>query len=179
MMGAICNLLIGFLEVKSDKETVEEIKKKAGLAGREFKTEQIYPEEEWQSLLNAACDVLDVDRETAEKLFAENVIGELIDKFGSYFRASDSALSLLKKVPKIHIILPASMGLTTQEKIKLVTNDENKIIYHYNSPNKLCIFLKTLAEQVFKYYNETGYNIVENQCIKQGADYCEIIISTK
>ena len=179
MMGIIFNFLINFLEAKSDKETVEEMKKKAGLEGKEFKAEKIYPEEEWQNLLNAACEILGVDKEIAEKMFAENVISALINKFGSYFRISDSAFSLLRKIPKIHLDLPASMGVITEEKLKIVADEENKIIFHYKSPNNLCILMKTLIEQVFKHYNETGYSIVENQCVKQGADHCEIVITTK
>ena len=179
MMGVICNLLLGFLEAKSDKETVEKIKKKAGLAGVEFKAEQIYPEETWQSLLNAACEVLGVDGDTAEQLFAEYAIDVLVDKFGSFFNSSNTALDLFRKVPKIHLDLPASMGMTTEEKLKLVVDEGNKIVFHYSSPNQLCTFLKTFAEHVFKHYNETGYSIVENQCVKEGAEYCEIVITTK
>ena len=171
MMGVVCNLLLGFLEVKSNKETVEKIKKKAGLAEVKFKAEQIYPEETWQSLLNAACEVLGVDSDTAEQLFAEYSVGILADKFGSFFKSSDSSLDLFRKVPKLHLDLPASMGVTTEEKLKLVVDEENKIIFHYKSPNQLCTFLKALAEQVFKHYSETGYSIVENQCVKNGAKY--------
>ena len=179
MMGIICNLLLGFLESKSNKKTVEKIKNKAGLAGKEFKSEQLYPEEEWQSLLNAACEVLGVDGDTASQLFAEYTIDILTDKFESLFGSSDSALDLLRKVPRIHLDFPASMGTVTKEKLKLAVDEGNKIVFHYNSPNKLCTFLKALAEQVFKHYNETGYSIVENQCTKNGAEYCEIVITTK
>jgi hypothetical protein len=179
MMGLICNLLLGFIEKKSDKKTVEEIKKKAGIAWEKFKTEQIYPDETWQKLLNATCEVLGVNKDIAEKLFAEYTIDALVNNFGSFFKSSPSALELFRKVPKIHLDLPASMGATTLEKLKLMVDSEKQIIFYYRSPNQLCTFLKALAEHVFKQYKETGYSIVEKQCVKDGAEYCEIVINIK
>jgi hypothetical protein len=177
MMGVICNLLLGFLETKSDKETFEKIKKKAGIEGKEYKTVQIYPEETWQILLDSACEILGIDRDTAEQLFAEYTIDVLLDKFSNFFKISDTALDLLRKVPKIHLDLPASMGAKTEQKLRLIVDDEFKIVFHYKSPNLLCGFLKKLAEQVFKHYNTTKYSIIENQCLKDGAEYCEIVIA--
>ncbi|MCE7747710.1 MAG: hypothetical protein GPJ51_04895 [Candidatus Heimdallarchaeota archaeon] len=178
-MGIVCNLLLGFVEARSDKETVKKVLNEAGLSGKDFRSEKIYTEEEWQVLLDATIKVLGVDRDIGERMFAEYAVGVMADKFGAFFRSSDTALDLLRKVPKIHLDLPGSMGAMTKEKIKLVVDEENKLVYHYCSPNRLCTFLKVLTEQVFNYYNEIGYGIEETQCMKDGAEYCEIVITSK
>jgi len=176
MMGVMHFLLLGFVESLSDKETVEKIIKDAGLSGRHFRFEQLYPEDQWQRLFDASIKALHIDRDAAEKKFAEYAANNLAEKFGSFFRSSKTPLDLLRKVPRIHLDLPRAMGATTEKKIELVVDKENMIVYHYRSPNKLCIFLMALVERIFKYYEVTDYSIYENRCLKAGADYCEIVI---
>lgn len=175
-MGVICDILCRFAEEKGGRAGLESIRQEAGLPGREFRWEEIVPEKDWQALLDAAAKGLGVDRDTAERVFAEYAIGVLSDKFGSLFRACDTPLDFLRRVPKIHLDFPSSMGAATREKLKLASDQGNRIVYHYDSPNRLCVFLTALAEQVFKKYKATDYSIEETRCKKRGAARCEIVI---
>ncbi|MCK5628989.1 MAG: heme NO-binding domain-containing protein [Nanoarchaeota archaeon] len=179
MMGLICNLLLKFAEEKTDKSTLEEIKNRLGIPEKGFKTEKIYPEDEWQRFLNAIAKTLDVDNDTAEQMFAEYAMSLLPVQFESVFRNSANALDFLRKVPGMLLNLPALTGLATKEKIKMVIDEKNKIVYHYNSPNHLCTFLKSMIKLVFQYYKEYDYCIKGTQCMKDGKNYCEIIITCK
>ena len=179
MMGMICNLLLKFAEEKTDKNTLEKIKKELGIPEKGFKTEKIYPEEEWQRFLNAIAKTLRVGSDTAEQMFAEYAMRLLPVQFGSVFRSSVNAIDFLRKIPGMLLNLPALTGSATKEKIKIVSDEKNRLVYHYNSPNHLCTFLKSLVKLVFQYYKESHYSIKETQCMKDGRNYCEIIITYK
>ena len=179
MMGMICNLLLKFAEEKTDKNTLEKIKKELGIPEKGFKTEKIYPEEEWQRFLNAIAKTLRVGSDTAEQMFAEYAMRLLPVQFGSVFRSSVNAIDFLRKIPGMLLNLPALTGSATKEKIKIVSDEKNRLVYHYNSPNHLCTFLKSLVKLVFQYYKESHYSIKETQCMKYVRNYCEIIITYK
>lgn len=171
MMGIILNLLLSFLEEKKGKEVAAKVKKEAGF--EEIKSEKHYTAEQWQTLLKAVLDEFGVDAETGQILFAQWVVTPVLDKFGSFFRASKSTLDLLERVPKIHLDLAASSGVKIEEKLKLVERTSDSITIHYESPNKMCIFLKELAKVAFGYYGEKC-EITESKCMDKGDSYCEI-----
>lgn len=178
-MGVICDILVGFIEKNSDEATVEKIKSRAGMPGRSFAWHEIVKEEDWQRLLKAAGEELGVEASVAEQMFAEHSIGILTDKFGSFFRISSTPLDLLRKVAKIHLDFPSSMGMRTRKKLELAVDAPDRLIYHYRSPNRLCVFLKALAVKVFEHYGENQYAITETQCMKEGAEWCEIVMSVE
>jgi len=177
MMGVICDMMTSFIRERSDQATLERVMAAAGMPGKNFSWHEIVPEEDWQRLLQTAAKELDAGADGAERLFAEFAAGVLVDKFGSFFRISRTGLDLLRKVAKIHLDLPRSMGRKTQKKLVLAVDEPDRIIYHYRSPNRLCVFLIALAERIFAHYGETGYTITEHSCIKRGDDFCEIEIT--
>lgn len=174
MMGLICNLLLDMAESRAGPDAPERILREAGLPGRTFKSELIYPEEDWQQLATAAAELLGVDADAAERAFAEHVLPVLEERFGAFFRSSGGAMALLRKVPKIHLDFPRAMGAETEEKLMILADEDQRLVYRYCSPNQLCTFLVALAEQVMVHYGEVGWRIEQTQCMKDGAPFCEI-----
>jgi hypothetical protein len=103
------------------------------------------------------------------------MIGILKERFPKYFESAKNAKEFLVKVPQIHTNFPTAGTGIIVKKIKIDRLEEERLIFHYKSPNKLCTFMKTLIEQVLQTYGEKG-NIIETQCMKRSADHCEIIV---
>ncbi len=172
MMGVIMNYLLDFVTEIGGKDAREKIKEKVGLKEERFQDNINYPEEEFQKLLEVILEVLNVDAETAEKEFAHWIIKRLQKDVPEYFRRAKSAYELLKNQPLVHREWP-SLGGKPQAKISMVKCEPDEIIFRYESPNKLCTFMKTLIEDVFKIYGEKG-EITEEECMKKGDHYCII-----
>jgi hypothetical protein len=175
MMGIIILCLAGFTEEKEGKSGKERLLKEAGLDEKIIEATKVYPEEEFQRLVTAYIKLFDRDVETFERQFAVYMIGILKQRFPKYFESAKNAKEFLIKVPQIHTSFPTAGTGIIVEKIKIDRLEEERLIFHYESPNKLCTFMKTLIEQVLQVYGEKG-NIIETQCMKKRKDYCEIIV---
>lgn len=175
-MGMICNFLLKFAEEKINKETIEKIRQEFNIPNKGFKPEINYPDNEWERLLDTIAETLRIDNDTAEQMFAEYAFNLMTIQYKSLFERTSGALDFLRKVPIILSNLPALAGVSAKKKIKIVSDKNNTIIYHYSSQNHLCTFLKSMIKQVFKFYNESC-SIKGTQCMKDGKDYCEIIIT--
>lgn len=177
MMGLIFNLALDMIEAKGGAQARTRALERAEQPGRAFKSELVYPEADWQRLAAAAAAVLDVDADTAERGLAEYAVPVLAERFGAFFRASEDAMAFLRRVPKIHLDFPRAMGAQTEEKLAIAADEEKRIVYHYCSPNQLCTFLMAAAERVHQRYGTEQWEIVQTQCMKQGASHCEIVIT--
>jgi predicted hydrocarbon binding protein len=175
MTGIIILCLIRFTEEKQSNSGKERLLKETGLDEEEIEPTKVYPEEVFQKLVTAFIKLFDRDIETFERQFAVYMIGILKEKFPKYFESAKNAKEFLIKVPQIHTSFATAGTGIVVEKIKIDRLEEKRLIYHYKSPNKLCIFMKTLIEQVLQLYGEKG-NIIETQCMKRRKDYCEIIV---
>ncbi len=172
MMGVIMNYLLSFVEEVGGSDALEKLREKISLKREKFDDNRIYPEEEFQKLLKATLEILRVDRETAEREFAHWIIKRLQEDVPEYFRRAKNAYELLKLDPLVHREWPA-MGGKPRAKISMIKCEPDEIIFRYESPNKLCTFMKTLIEDVLEIYNEKG-EITEEECMKKGDHYCII-----
>ena len=66
------------------------------------------------------------------------------------------------------------MGAPTA-KITVLKETPDELVYYYNAPNQLCVFVQELARVVIDLYGEKA-EVVEEQCKKKGADFCRIAI---
>jgi len=153
-MGIINNLLLQFVEESRGPEGREAVLEGAGMPGKTFLSEQLYPEEDWQKLVGATVDYMDVDGETAQKAFARWCLPVLLKKFRPFFKSSRSAQQLMEKVPGIHRDFPSSAAEGFVDKISVVESSDAKLIYDYTSPNGLVVFLGELGTAVAEHYGQ-------------------------
>ena len=175
-MGHINNLLVRMVEGHHGEEGVQKLFELAKIEPTRYKTEVVYPEEEFQALYRAAKKVYGVDDDAAQKSFADFYINILPEMFPSFFEEAKNARGLLKMVPTIHLQWPsAASAKDFKEKLWLIHDDEERLVYKYDSPNRLCGVLKHVAQGVLGYYKEQG-SVVENQCALKGSPWCEVEI---
>ena len=71
MMGHINNLLVEMVRSHHGAEGVDRLFELAGVSECTYKTEVVYPEEEFQALYRAAKDLYGVDDDAAQKAFSD------------------------------------------------------------------------------------------------------------
>jgi predicted hydrocarbon binding protein len=170
MMGVISNLLAQMIEKMKGKVGKEKFLEKAGFP-KGFKNTKIYSNNNWQMIVAAAVEITGFKSEELQEKFAKFVLPVIKKKFGFYFEMSSDALSFLGKIPNVHQMWPGK-GSNKEEKFEKIKADKKEVIFKYKSPNMLCIFIKSLALEIFKYYNEKPI-IKENSCMLKGDEYCE------
>lgn len=167
-------MLLRMVERHHGEDGVARLLAMAGLSPREYHPEVIYPEKEFQALYRAAKDLYGLGDEAAQKAFADYFMEESPKKFPAIFKVAGSARRLFEMVPTIHKQWPsaASQG-EFREKVTLVSSDSDRLVFKYDSPNRLCGVLRFVAENVLSHYGEQGA-VTETQCASKGARWCEV-----
>lgn len=176
MMGHIHMLLIGMVRKHHGEEGVQKLFEFANIPKQEFRTEEIYPEKQFQSFYAATKKLYGVDDEAAQKAFSDYFMEVSPKMFPAIFKEAKNARGLFEKVPLIHKQWPsaASMG-EFKEKLSILVSEKDRIVYKYDSPNRLCMVLRHVAEGVLSYYKESGV-VSETKCVLKGARWCEVEI---
>lgn len=176
MMGHVMDLFLRFIEEQGGAESVDRVFAVSGLERREYRFEQVYPEDEFGALVGAALEVLETDVSTVEAAFASFFMRVSPEIFPAIFELSENAQTLLSRIPHVHRSIPSA---ASKERFvdKLVVSDQapGRLLLRYESPHKLCGFLKRVAQLTLDYYGETG-EIIEHDCARQGAEACSIEI---
>lgn len=176
MMGHINNLLLRLVDARAGPEAVGRVFEIAGLRPREFRTEEIYPEAEFQALYDAVKDLFDLDDEAAQDAFAEFFLEVSPRMFPAIFTVAGSARALLERVPLIHKQWPSAASAGGfREKVILAEAGDRHIVYRYESPNRLCGVLTRAAELTLEHFDESG-SVTERRCVHDGAPWCEVEI---
>ncbi len=174
MMGHICTLLMGMVERHHGEEGVDRIFELSGVARQRFRTEVLYPDELFQALLRASMELYGVDNATAQEAFSEYFMERSPKMFPAIFNKAGNARTLFEMIPVIHKQWPsAASAAEFQQKLWIETSSEERLVFKYASPNRLCGVLRHVAERVLTYYGEEG-EVREIECVNRGATFCRI-----
>jgi hypothetical protein len=174
MMGHINNMLLRMVEKHHGAAGVARVFSLAGVAPREYQPEVIYPDEEFRALYRGTKEVYGVDDETAQKAFSEYFLEASVQLFPAIFKMSPNARYLLERVPTIHKQWPSAASAGQfKEKVFILESSPERLVYKYDSPNKLCGVLRHVVTGVLRHYKEKGV-VVERQCALKGAPWCEV-----
>jgi len=176
MMGHINNLVVELVRDSLGADAVAKLFAAAGLKQRRYQPEVIYPETEFQALFKGAQTVFGVDSQAAELAFAEYFMKRSPQMFPAIFEQAGSARGLIERVPTIHRNFPASVSQEEfRDKVRICESTPSRIVLDYESPNRLCLTLRSVAERCLTYFGETGA-VHETSCQKQGAPHCRIVV---
>jgi predicted hydrocarbon binding protein len=178
MVGVIHQLFFAFVEKNYGAASVDEVKRRAGVAaGQEFRMDAAYPDDEWRRLLGAALELSGLDAEQVELAFGRYCGEELSKRMGAFFKRCNSTRELMKLQPSIHNMMASSVrdpAMKRQITDKFRLEEVNgETITRYTSPNRHCTLYRGLAEWVAGYYRER-IEIHEPRCQKRGDPECEI-----
>lgn len=180
MVGLIPKILIDLIESKAGDEGAAEVKRRAGVPLEErFRLDAVYPDEQWQRLLRAACEVLGVTQDDAEIAYADFFARDALRRWPVWFEMSPNARSFLERQQTIHNafatgVRNAEARAGIRDKFRLEKR-EGELVVHYRSPNELCGLYRALARWVLQYYREDAA-VDETRCAKRGDPECEIHI---
>ena len=174
MMGHICTLLVGMVERHHGDAGVSRVFQLSGVERRQFRPEVIYPEEMFQALLKASIEVYGVDNATAQEAFSEYFMDMSPKMFPAIFKKAGGARALFEMVPLIHDQWPSAAHADKhQQKLWVENSAEDRLVFKYNSPNRLCGVVRHVAERVLTYYDEEG-EVNDLECMNSGAPACRI-----
>lgn len=180
MVGVIQKVLLDLALLRGGPQAVSRIYLAAGIPeDRRFRIDTVYPDDEWQRMLAAACDVLELSPEALETAYAEQFGRDALRRWPVWFSMSRNAREFLERQPTIHNTFATGVrdpearhGI--RDKFRLERR-EQELITHYRSPNELCGLYKALARWVLRHYEEQA-TIEEPLCLKRGDAECEIHI---
>jgi hypothetical protein len=180
MLGLIPKILLDLTHARAGPRGASEVRRRAGVPEeKRYRLDAVYPDEEWQRLLRAACEVLNLSQDDFEVEFADFFGRDSVLRWPTWFKMSLNARELLERQQTIHNAFAtgvrdpeARRGI--QDKFRLDRLDR-EIVSHYRSPNQLCGFYKALARWVLNYYHEDA-TVEETRCLKRGDSECQIHI---
>ncbi len=174
MMGHVLNLLTAFVRETGGDEAVEKVFALAGIEGREFRFERVYPEEDFSKLVVAALEVFEVDVPFVEEQFARYFMRVSPELFPMIFKLAGGSQELIRRIPHLHRSIPSAANRQEyRDKLTVERDEENLLGLRYESPHKLCGFLQHLVNLTLEHYSERG-EIQELECMRDGAEACRI-----
>jgi hypothetical protein len=180
VVGLIQKVLFDLLGEVGGPAAVAEVGRRAGIPeDRRFRLDAVYPDEEWQRLLAATCEVLGKSQDEVEVIYADYFGRDALRRWPVWFEMSANARQFLERQQTIHNTFATGMRdagarANINDKFRL-EKGERELITHYRSPNQLCGLYKGLAHWVLRHYKEDAH-IEETRCTKRGDAECEIHI---
>lgn len=172
MMGHLMNLVVSFVREVKGPGAVEPLFRGAGLTPTAYRFEAIYPEDDFARLLASAVQVCGVTPAQAEVAFADYFMRVSPELFPSFFAISPDTRTFLERLPALHRMLPeAAARVTFRDKVRVEPRPAGGIVFHYDSPHRLCVLLERLLHKLLQHYGETG-DVVQRLCARQGAAEC-------
>lgn len=176
MMGHVMTLLIRFVEEQGGPQAVARAFEHAGLERVDYRFDTAYPEQDFARLLGASVATLGATSQQAELGFAEFFMRVSPELFPAMFRQSGNARTMLERIPHLHRSIPAANSRgALLNKLSIERSDPDELVYRYDSPHRLCLFLRRSCELVLKHYGESG-TVTERACVHTGAPACLVAV---
>jgi hypothetical protein len=180
MIGLIPRVLCRMVAGAGGEESLLRVKQAAGVPpDLVFRMNEPCPDEQWQRLFRASCEVLEVTPIHAEHLFAKTFLAFALEQFPKWFEMCHSAREFLEFQPTLHNSFATGLQdpqarFEVKDKFRISTSAE-RIVVHYRSPNQLCGLYMPLAHLVIQHYGDLA-TVREADCMKRGDDECVIIV---
>lgn len=176
MQGVIHLLLEAYVSETIGAQHLRPIRQMAGVQGPPLAT-QHYPDQLTTRLLQAVCDYQGV------------ALDDLLYHFGVYFMRAPlmrqnyraflegyaTARSFLDHIPAIHRHLGQTFKDASFPEMRYVDHGPELLEIIYDSPRRLCRFLRGILDGVGECFNEP-LEIREMECQQRGAPACRILV---
>lgn len=178
MVGLIQFLLLDMVKKSAGEDVARDILERAGVGpDRTYKIDEAYDDDEFQRILNSACERLGISRRDAERAFAAHFMKDAVKRWPMWFKISRNSRELLRRQPAIHNGFASGLANESdrnkvRDKFQFEDRDEELVVY-YKSPNDLCGVFADLANEIAGHYGES-LTIDEPKCLRRGDDACEI-----
>jgi hypothetical protein len=179
MVGLIQKVLLDLVEAQAGLDGVADVRRRAGVAPeRLFRLGEVYPDDEFQRLLQAAIDVLDLEETKFLDAYADQFFRDVSLRFSKWFSMAGNSREFLEFQTTIHntfasgVVDPAARQ-AVKDKFAVNSIDGRNIVTHYRSPNRLCKLYRAFGRWVADYYGD-AIEFDEPRCMLHGDEECEI-----
>ena len=179
MHGIVLKGLKDFVTTAYDHDAWVAIQRKAGLEGQVYVPVTEYEDADVLGLVAAASEVTGKDVPVLLDEFGRFLVSPLVETYGVHVDEEWTGLELIANAETyIHEALRAKQLSTyTPPDIASEWVADDKVRVIYGSERHLCSLAKGLIRGIGSYYSEQ-FQIVEETCMHEGGDHCEILVTT-
>ncbi len=175
MHGIIFNQLQKFVRENHGPETLSKIKEEAGVGGKFYDVSKAHPDEDIFRLIDAACKVLNVEKEALLEAFGNFIAPGLLKTYQTYIKPEWNSLDLLEHVETtMHKVVRISDDQATPPElvIKRISPDEVEIKYY--SKRKMVSLGIGIIKAIATHYKE---NLSISKVANNGATTLRVTIN--
>lgn len=177
MHGIVLKGLKDFVLENYDQDTWRALQEESGVGYKLYVPVDEYPDEDVMALVQTAVEMTGIDAPDLLRTFGEFLVPPLIRTYGVHVDGQWTALELLANVEEyIHEALRAKdISEFTPPALAAARVAEDTVVLRYGSDRELCDLAEGIVYGVADHY-DTEFEVVERQCMHDGADYCEFEI---
>lgn len=150
-------------------DTWNSLVKQTGLQDQIFLPDQVYPDPQFQALLEAAANGDDPDTlHEVQVTFGRSIAPRLLHMYGTQINPAWDALDVVENAETtIHRVVRLRDPQADPPRLRSVRTSPNEVVIHYDSPRRLCGVAVGIAQGVSNHYEEE-MEIEEEGCTVRG-----------
>ena len=175
MHGVIHRRLKQYVEERMPAGAWDRVVERADVEPKLYLPVSHYPDEEFESVIQAIADLSGHDVATVRRDFGRFLAPELLNTFGAHVRNDWSLLDVLEHLDRIYADIEAQNEDNDPPTVSSDRVVTDMTVLTYQSPRRLCQVGHGIIEGLAVEYGER-VSIEEERCMLEGDDHCEFTI---
>lgn len=176
MHGTICSELNAYVTDKFGFDTWQKIRTDCNLGSKIYITSQNYPDEEVIQIIKSLADEVGKDESWIMDDFGKFMAEYIIKFFGTLFETHWGTLDLLEHIPMVLSKVLSMYPEMSHPELSTKRVEPNMLDITYSSDLKMCALAKGVVKGFGEHYQEKVF-IVENSCLNNGDQFCQISVT--
>ena len=155
MHGIVFNQLFKFVREEHGFDALDKIMENAGLKGKFYDATVSHPDQEIFSIVEAACKLLNADKEVVLEAFGSFLAPSLMKTYYSFLLPSWKTIDLLSNIEStMHKTVRMSQPEADPPKLEVKRLSQNEVDIKYLSERKMHSLGIGLIKGIARHYNE-------------------------
>ena len=160
MIGVIHKVLFDLLHQQGGPDLVARVAGSVDLDPETIRISESYPDEQFATLLQSAITETGLPRYVVIDAYADAFLAYARNLFPAFFSMSSNSFEFLKRQPKIHTSISASLLEESERdrvenKFSLIEEDDGSLSVSYRSRVGLCDLYHALAHKIAAHYGDS------------------------
>ena len=177
MHGTICSELNTYITNKFGFDVWQKIRTDCDLGSKIYITSQNYPDEEMIQIIKSLSAQTGKDEPWIMEDFGKFMAEYIVKFFGTLFEPQWGTLDLLENIPAVLSRVLSMYPEMSHPELNTTRVEPNVLDITYSSKLKMCALAKGVVKGFGEHYQENVF-IVENSCIHNGDESCQISVTT-
>lgn len=149
------------------------VQQEADLSSKLYSASQIYPDEEFMTLIVSLSKLTGTDKSEILERFGDDMITGMFKLYGIHFNSAWTTFDFLENLDMtISNAFPSSSGIV-HPKLSIIHNIPDAMTLTYCSPRHLCEMVRGIIRGLARHYDE-NITVAESQYMQNGDPICEI-----